>query len=500
MSGGGPHQGRLERLAAGLVAATALPGFVLLLALAGRYGYHRDELYFVACGRHLTWGFVDQPPITPALARVADLLAPGSPAVLHVWPAMMYVALVFMTGVIARELGAARTGQVVASAATAAGTGPLVAGHILSTQTLDLVTWAVVIWLVIRLVRTSDPRIWIGIGVAAGVGLENKWTLAFLLAALLLALLTTERRRLVATWWFAGGVAIALALWAPNLAWQASHDWPQLDLLTAIRERSGGTGPFVAWLPFQLLLMGPVMAPVAIAGFVRLLRGRDVRPYRFLAFALVALGLVMWVIAPDKPYYVTGFYAPLAGAGAVPVERWLARRKHRPSRWLVPAALGVLLLPVLPIGLPIAPERDLGDLPVIDEQVEAVGWPQLARTVADAWRDLPPEERRGAIILTANYGEAGALDRYGPGLGLPAPYSVHNSYWWWRVPPAKTRTVLLVGWSPGYAARFFVAADAVATFRSPYGVENEEDGAEIVVATGPRRPMPSMWLAMRNYS
>lgn len=149
------------------------------------------------------------------------------------------------------------------------------------------------------------------------------------------------------------------------------------------------------------------MAPVAIAGFVRLLRGPDVRPYRFIAFALIGLGLVMCVVAPDKPYYVSGFYAPLAGAGGVPVQRWLARRQRRPSRWLIPAALGLGTLALLPIILPIAPERDLADLSVIDEQLESVGWPQLAATVADVWHRLPPEERRETIILTANYGEAG---------------------------------------------------------------------------------------------
>jgi 4-amino-4-deoxy-L-arabinose transferase-like glycosyltransferase len=484
------------------ILTTAAGVVLVLLALAGRYGYHRDELYFLACGRRLAWGFVDQPPITPAVARLSDLVFPGSLVALRAWPALMIGGLVVLAALTAGELGAGRTGRIGASVCAACTPGLLLAGHLLSTETFDLVAWAVVTYLVVRLVRREEPRLWPLVGVAIGVGLENKWSIAFLAAGLLAGLLSTPQRRLLRTPWFAAGVGIAFAIWLPNLLWQAGHGWPQLDMIRTIQGDSMDLGSAIAWLPLQILITGIVPAFVWIAGLRRLVRDADARAFRFLGLAYAVLAVVFAVSAGDKSYYAAGLYVPLYGAGAVPLERWLARHRSVVAREGTAVALAVTTLAVLPIALPVLPVTAIARSPINDlnpETGEQIGWPALAREVGRVWDRLPATERSTAVVLTANYGEAGAIERFGPALGLPEPYSGHNSYWWWGTPPAATRTAVLVGWPPPFARRYFASVEWAGTVSNAFGVRNDEEGAPILIGREPVRPLPAMWPSVRHY-
>ncbi|MGZ4109442.1 MAG: glycosyltransferase family 39 protein [Actinomycetota bacterium] len=484
------------------VLAVAAVVAAALLAVAGRYGYHRDELYFLACGRRLTWGFVDQPPLTPALARVSETLFPGSLVGLRLWPALMAGALVVLTALTARELGARRLGQVAIAVVAACTPGFLLAGHLLATETFDLVAWAATALLVIRIVRAGHPRLWIAVGAIVGFGLENKWSIAFLVAGLLIGLAVTPERRVLATPWFVAGVAVAFAIWLPNLLWQADHAWPQVEMIRSIQRDSVGAGSAIAWLPLQVLITGVVPAVIWIAGLVRVLRNPEARRYRFLGIAYLVLAVVFALSAGDKFYYAAGLYVPLLGAGAVPLEGWLTRHRHGLARPLAYLGLVLTTLLVLPVALPIVPVTSLADTSVNDlnpEMGEQVGWPDLVREVARAWSAVPVADRSTAIVLTANYGEAGALERFGAGVGLPQPYSVHNTYWWWRTPPADTRTVVLVGWWPPYARRFFGSVVRAGAISNPYGVQNDEQGQPILIARDPVRPLPAIWPQMRSY-
>jgi dolichyl-phosphate-mannose-protein mannosyltransferase len=473
-----------------------------LLAVAGRYGYHRDELYFLACGRRLAWGFVDQPPITPAIARLSEILFPGSLVGLRLWPALMAGALVVLTALTARELGAGRLGQIAIAAIAACTPGFVLAGHLLATETFDLVAWAVATFLVIRIVRRGDVRMWVAVGAVVGIGLENKWSIAFLVAGLLIGLAVIPERRVLFTPWFLGGVAIAFAIWLPNLLWQADHGWPQLDMIRTIQRDSVSVGSAIAWLPLQILITGFVPAIVWVAGLVRVLRDPGARPYRFLGIAYLVLAIVFALSAGDKFYYAAGLYVPLLGAGALPLERWLMRHRRGVVRPLASVALTLTTLLLLPVAIPIVPVTSLADSSINDlnpEMGEQVGWPDLAREVERVWHTIPTAERSTAIVLTANYGEAGALERFGPNVGLPQPYSVHNDYWWWGPPPERTSTVVLVGWSKGSASRYFGSVRRAGTIRNAYGVANDEEGSPILVASDPRRPLPAMWGRMRSY-
>ena len=254
---------------AGIAAASS---FAVLMIFAGRYGYHRDELYFLACAKRLAWGFVDQPPITPAIARLSQSVAPGSLLFLRVWPALFIAIALVLTVLTARELGAGRVGQVAVAIAAGLCPGAYAAGHVLSTTTLDILLWVVLTLLVLRILRTEDVRLWPAAGLVIGIGLLNKWTIGFLVAGLLLGIVAGPERRLLANRWFAAGVAIAVVLWLPNLWWQGTHGWPQLQMFVDIQASNSGIGPTISWLPLQFAISGFLQAPLWIAGLVRVLR------------------------------------------------------------------------------------------------------------------------------------------------------------------------------------------------------------------------------------
>jgi hypothetical protein len=483
------------------VLVTAAVGVAVLLLTAGRYGYHRDELYFLACARHLAWGFVDQPPLTPAIAWLSHAIAPDSLVVLRLIPALIYGSLVLLAALTARELGAGRIGQIGASVCAAASPGLLLAGHLLSTTTPDLLAWALVSFLLIRLLRTQDERLWLAVGLTIGIGLENKWSIGFLVIGLLVGLVLTPQRRFLWTPWFAGGVLIALVLWAPNLWWQSQHDWPQIALFRSLGSSSHDVASTITWLPYQLLITGPVGAAVWVAGLYRLLKQPEARTYRAVGIAYVLLAVVLAIGAGDKQYYVAGLYVPLWGAGGRPLEGWLARHRTGPARAITVTGFAVTTLLLLPGAIPVLPESAVAGSGGLNPELgEQIGWPDLVSQVAGAWRSLPESERADAAIFASNYGEAGAIDRFGPSLGLPQAYSGHNSYWWWGPPPATTHTLIAVGFeNRGYLESWFGSVRRVGTITNPWDVQNDEDGLPIWIVSDPKQPWPEIWDQARHY-
>jgi 4-amino-4-deoxy-L-arabinose transferase-like glycosyltransferase len=300
-----------SRLALGGLLGLAGAITLLLVIFAGGYGYHRDELYFLAAGDHLDWGFADQGPLTPLVAHVMYAIAPGSLTVLRVPSALMAAGTVLMTGVIARELGAGRRAQLIATSCAAVASVVLVVGHLLSTSTFDLLAWSVITWLVARVVRTGDERLWPVSGVVAGIALLNKPLIAFLLAALGVGVAIAGPRRLLRSRWLWAGLLITAVLWSPWLVWQAAHGWPQLDVSSAIAAGgSASSQPRWALVPFQLLLVSPVLAPVWLAGLVALTRRSSLRPFRLFAVAWTFL-VVVFLATGGKPYYLAGMFPVL---------------------------------------------------------------------------------------------------------------------------------------------------------------------------------------------
>jgi Dolichyl-phosphate-mannose-protein mannosyltransferase len=469
---------------------------VVLVAFASGYGYHRDELYFLAAGEHLAWAYADQGPLTPLVARAMSELAPESLTVLRVPGALAAGATVLLTGMLARELGGSRRAQGIAAACAGVATIVLFTGHLLSTSTFDLLAWTAVTWLAVRAVRTEDRRLWPLAGVVLGIGLMNKPLPAFLAVGLLAGVVIAGPRRLLRDPYVWASAAIALAIWSPWIVWQAQHDWPQLDVSREIAAGgSGSSEPWWAIVPFQLLLVSPLLAPVWIAGLVALFRDPPLRDYRFLAWAWVALAVV-FMVSGGKPYYLAGLLPALLAAGAVKVDAWLERGRARLRRVVLVGAIAVSAAVNLVISLPVLPAEDTEPVLGVNEDVgETIGWPELVESVAGVYRGLPDPER--AVILTGNYGEAGAIDRYGPDLGLPGAYSGHNAYGDWGPPPDGSAPVIAVGLDPRQAAARLRDCTVAARVENDAGIDNDEDGGPVLLCRGPRRPWSEQWETLR---
>ena len=470
---------------------------VVLVAFASGYGYHRDELYFVAAGERLDWGYADQGPLTPLIARAMSEIAPDSLVVLRLPSAVAAGVIVLLTGLLARELGGGRRAELVAAACTAVAVIVLFNGHLLSTSTFDLLVWTAVTWLVVRAVRTGDDRLWLAAGVALGLGLLNKPLPAFLAVGLLAGVMIAGPRRLLRNPYVWSGAAIALALWSPWILWQADHDWPQIDVSSSIAAgESTSSEPWWAIVPFQLLLVSPVLSPVWVAGLVRLFRDPDVRELRFLAWAWVVLAGV-FMATGGKPYYLAGLLPVLIAAGAVQVEAWLEQGRRGARKAVLAAAVAGSAATGLIIALPVLPADGADPVVAVNEDVgETIGWPELARTVADVHRGLPDPAR--AVILTRNYGEAGAIDRYGPALGLPRAHSGHNAYGDWGPPPDGGAPVIAIGLRPRELAAHLRDCTVAARIDNRAGVENAERGKAVMVCSGPNRPWSRQWPALRH--
>jgi hypothetical protein len=484
------------------IALIAVAAFAVEMAVSARYGYVRDELYFLAAGQHPAFGYVDQPPLTPLLARLAAVAGGNTLVALRVLPALGLAALVTATAAMSRMLGAGRSGQLLAALAAATCGEYLGAMHELTTTVPDFVCWAVTLLLVAKLLQSRDPRWWLAIGASAGVASEAKWNIAFLVAALAAGFVATDARRLLRSRYLLAGALIAAALAAPDLIWQAAHGWPSIDVFRALQGQAGHNRA-VYWIG-QVLYTGPVLVPVWAAGAVWSVRSAAARAFRPMGLACVIVIVAQFVLG-GKAYYPGAAYTFLLAAGCVPLERWLAAR--RPAWRVRPAAAmaGAMLaggLIAAPVTLSVLPARALHTVPLqkINYDLgEEIAWPKLAALVAREYHALPPAQRRHTTILTGNYGEAGAIDRYGPGLGLPGVYSGANNFWLWGPPPAADTAAVVVNIGPAFLHREFAHVRLAATFWNGLGVSDDEQGAQVFVATGLRSSWAAAWPAFRNY-
>lgn len=469
-----------------MVAATAL-----LLAIGSRYDYHRDELYF----RMLrpAWGYVDQPPLTPLLARMAASLFGDSAWAVRVPAALLLAVSIALTALIARELG----GRTWAQALCAWGYGfaaiPMAFGHILLTATVDLAIWTAFLLFAIRALLREEPRWWLAAGAMAGVAMYNKYLILLMVLGIGVALLLVGPRRVLGSPWLGAGVLLALVIGAPNLVFQAANGWPQLSMAGAISEDLGNEGRMLL-LPLQLILFGLALVPVWVAGIVALLRRPQWRPLRAFAVAYPLI-LILVLITSGQFYYPLGVLTVPFAAGCVAAVDWVLRG-GAVRRGLLGAALAVNLAFTLLVSLPLLPVDMIGDtpIPVINQGTrDQVGWPTYTSQVADVYHALPPGEAADAVIITGNYGEAGALDRYGEAHDLPQIFSGHNELHSYGPPPETATTVIAVGLPMPRLQNWFERCDEAATLDNGLGVDNEEQDRIVAICRDPKRPWPALW-------
>ncbi|WP_147267963.1 glycosyltransferase family 39 protein [Spongiactinospora rosea] len=469
--------------------------WAVLVAVSARYGFHRDELYFIEAGRHPAWGYPDQPPLLPLLMRAITEVSGESMVAVRVVAASIVAAGVVVAALTARELNGGRTAQLMTAAAYAVSPFILNIGHSLYTVTVDLLATTALIWLLLRWVRTGQAVWALTAGAAAAVALQAKYLVAFVLAAILAGMLIAGPRDLLrrAAPWAAAVVAMIPSI--PSLLWQHAHGWPQLGMAEAI----GANDDFLGrpgFLPYLVILTGLLTSPLWAYGWVRLFRSPRLHRYRFLGWAYLIL-VVSFLAAGGKPNYLAGLWAALWAAGAVELESRLAA-----ARWPRPVLPGVYAVAgalAAVMSLPIYPLAWLARSPQATNSAttETVGWPALVAEVARVRDTLPPAERPLVTIMADNYGEAGAIDLYGGRYGLPPAHSGHNGYWHFRVPARDGGPTIFVGprgaAGRAYLARFWHEVTPAGRIDNGVGLASKEQGRTIWICRGQRAPWRELW-------
>lgn len=501
----------IERLTRWALPLATLAFFV---ATAEGYGIFRDELYYLACGRHLDWGYVDHPPLVALLAAAARGLFGSSLVGLRLFPALAAAGTVLLVGDTARALGADRWGRVLAQLLAATAPAYLALFTIFSMNAFDILVWAGLGRMAVALLGGgADPRLWLAFGALAGVGLQNKLDVGLLGAGLAAGLVAARRWDVLRSRWPWAGGALALAIFLPHVAWQAAHGWPTPEFVA--RAQSGKIVHLAPWqfLAAQLELVGPAAAALAAAGLGWLLLARAARPVRALGWAVVAV-VAVFALSVSKPYYLAPAYALLFPAAGAALDGWTAGRGRRLVRPLVTVAVVSILVaaplakPLLPVerylayaaALGIAPESDerheLGRLPQFFADMH--GWRGLAEATAAAFHRLPPADRARACVFAQNYGEAGAIDHFGPALGLPPAISGHNSYWLWGPGRCTGEVLLILGGDRADHLAAFARVDPAGHHRCRDCMPYESD-LTIWVARDLRLPLEQAWEGVKHF-
>jgi hypothetical protein len=484
----------------GILVLLALSRIILHLLTNSQYGFHRDELGFLADARHLDWGFVTYPPLTPFIGRIAlELFGPSTVGVRFFSSLAQGTALV-ITGLMAGELGGKRWAVIVAGLAVWIAPVSLIQGALFQYVSFDYLWWVLAAYCMLRLLKTENPRWWLGIGAAIGLGMMTKFTMGFFAIGIAGAVLLTPARRYLKSIWLWAGIGVALVLFLPNLIWQIQHDFISLQHLSAIHAHDVQIGRANNFLLDQFVLgANPFTFPIWLAGLYSYFFIRSSRPFRTLGW-MYLIPLVLFAVSQGRGYYLAPAYPMLLAAGAVAVEGWLARRRPQVSRLFKALTWGGIALGgviITALALPLAPVNsawwDIASSAVPDLK-EEIGWPELVQTVAQIRNGLPAAEQAQAGIFANNYGEAGAIDMYGPALSLPPALSGVNTYWLRGYGNPPPQTLIVVGYRRSDIEPYFDSCQVAGQITNRYNIKNEESyNPDILVCRGLRKTWDEFW-------
>jgi len=490
----------------GLLMILALARMALHTLVNNQYGFHRDELLTFDNARHLAWGYVVYPPITPFLARVELELFGNSLRGFRFFAAVSQGLLMFITGLIARELGARRQGQFAAACAVGISGYSLFSGSFLSYSTFDYLWWPMVAYFVVRLLKSGDSRWCLAIGATVGVGIMTKYTMCFLVLGLLGGVLLTPARRFLKSPWLYLGVFVSVLIVLPNFLWQISHDFISLDFLRSIHAHDIRWGWTDYFLPNQLVRnINFVTIPLFFAGLWFVFTS-DGRRYRLLGWMYV-IPLVAFLLARGRDYYLAPAYPALLATGTVWAERKLQSLSTRSAStvWqIVWPTFAIAGLCAASLTIPVAPINSTWwhvANGVNGNFHYEVGWQDLAATVAKVRDSLPPQDRSRLAVLAADDGQAGAVNLYGPAFGLPAAISGMNSNWLRGYGDPPPETVITVGFKHEMLLQNFESCQLADHLSNPYGIDNRAiDGYnEVYVCRSLRWPWPVFWEHFRYF-
>ena len=490
-----------------LVALIAAVKLAVHLCAAARYGFFYDELYFIACGEHLAWGYVDMPSLLPALVKLERILFGDSLLALRLFSALAGAGTILLTGRLARELGGGRFAQAFAALAALVAPASLIMNHYMSMNAIEPLLWTAAVLVVVRIVNKGNQKLWLWAGLIAGIGLNNKYSMAFIALGVVVGLvLTPERKAFLKPWiWLAGAVAFVLIL--PNVIWNAGHGFPFLELMANIRR----PGHHAVYTPLEFFILQanmtlPANVPVWLAGLWWYLLGPGKR-YRVVGYAYFVVLAIMF-LPNGKVYYLLPVYPMLFAAGAVAFEGWFSRpwlRCVKPAYAVVLLVWGAV---VAPLHLPLlSPETyiryssylHLSPLNLTSGRSGPLpryfawqfGWEEMTQVVARAWQSLPPEEQSRTAILARDYGQAGAIDLFGSKYGLPHAISGHQNYYLWGPGAWTGESVLAMGFTQRRLESCFGSVEEAGTVYHEYSLPR--DHFTVYHCRNPKMPMNALW-------
>jgi hypothetical protein len=497
-----------------IVVCIALAKFALHLYFNNRYGYFRDEFDYIACGQHLAWGYVDQPPLIPALVRLTQEIFGNSLRSIRLVPALASSALVVLTALIAREFGGRRFALVLSAIAVLIAPMYLSDGSLLTTNCLEPLLWMGCVYFIILAINRGDPRYWLWFGVVAGIGAEEKYSIGVLGFGIVVGLLLTDKRKyLWNKWLWLGGLA-AFLIFLPNLLWNIHYHWPFLQLIHNIRA-SGRDIQVSPWEYFvqQNVLLDPINAPLWIGGVLALFFWKPLRDYRMFGWCYLAC-FAAFAFMHGKIYYLAPVYPMLLAAGAGAVDRaidYMRQAWLKPALALVFIAIGAwfapLVIPVfsiehfitymhqLPIKIPKTENNQIGAV-LPQYYADQFGWKEMAADVAEVYKSLPPEERAKTAIIGNNYGESGAIDFFGPKYGLPKSIGVHQSYWLWGPRNYTGESMIVLGDNRESLASKCASIQEFDFVYSPYAMEHNP----IFVCHGLKWNLQEIWPKLKKWN
>ncbi|MGE5461822.1 MAG: ArnT family glycosyltransferase [Syntrophothermus sp.] len=500
----------------------AMASILLHCLFNNQYGFHRDELNFIEDGRHLAWGYVDCSPFTPFVAHIAETLFGTSLVGIRFFPAVSQGLVLILTGLMVRRMGGSRWAQVIAASAAVLSGVSLSQGSIFMYVSFDLLWWVVVAYGVISLLKTNDPRWWLLIGAGMGLGMLTKLTMSFLVAGVVAGVLFTPARRYLKSPWLWVGAVVAIMIFLPNLLWMAQHDFITLQKLSFIHTRDVGDGYYKMFLPEQLYsAANPLAVYLWVLGLYFFWRcsGSSGQPsetdgpkqsafphYRPLVW-MYAVPLALFLAMRGRGYYLAPAYPMLIAGGAYyvgeQVRHWTTADRDARYSWLY-YSLVISGLIVASMSMPVVPVNSfwwkIGDSTHALFRDE-IGWPEMVRTVASIRDKVQPEERQHLGILASNYGEAGAINVYGPAYHLPHAISGMDSYWLWGYGDPPPETVIVVGMTQLDASSLFETCSVVGTTANPYGIQNIESlyFPDILLCRHLRQPWEQFWKTFLSY-
>jgi hypothetical protein len=499
----------------GALALVALPLAKLLVHLAAGagYGYHRDELYYLACADHLDWGYVDHPPFAVLVLAVTRSVIGDSVAAIRLVPALIGALTVLLAGLMARRLGGGPFAQALAMTAVLTAPFYLALDQYFSMNAFDLLVWGLAAYLLLRILRGGSPRLWLLLGILLGIGLQNKLSVLWLGLGFLVGLLLTPQRSVLRTRWPWMAAAIALVLFAPHVLWQVRHGWPTIEFVANATAHKLVPMPPRAFLRAQVEGMLVLAAPVWLAGIVFYLLLRAGQGLRALGWAYLAVFALLALSGNSRGAYLAPAYTWLLPAGGVAIEAGLARVGGwaRTGILVVLVTLGLLSSAVV---MPLLPERTLaaamrrqkdrrieerfgvGALPEFLSHM--CGWDEIVESLVSVYGRLPPEQRERASIFAPNYGVAAAIDVIGRRRGLPPAVSGHNNYWLWGPPVPQGDVMIVVGRTEKELREWFSEVTLADETRCEYCMPYE-DHQPVWVVRGPKIRLEALWPKLKIF-